>query len=53
LRKTALPVVWERERARSSFPDPIWYLTAVPELMVVAAGKFERFAQAKEVDYVQ
>ena len=30
-----------------------WYLTAVPELMVVAAGKFERFAQAKEVDYVQ
>ncbi|MFA6174871.1 MAG: tyrosine-type recombinase/integrase [Kiritimatiellales bacterium] len=30
-----------------------WYLTAVPELMAVAAGKFERFAQAKEVDYVQ
>jgi hypothetical protein len=29
-----------------------WYLTAVPELMAVAAGKFERFAQAKEVDYV-
>jgi len=30
-----------------------WYLTAVPELMAVAAGKFERFAQAKEVDYAQ
>ncbi len=30
-----------------------WYLTAVPELMTVAAGKFERFAQAKELDYVQ
>jgi integrase len=30
-----------------------WYLTAVPELMAVAAEKFERFAQAKEVDYVQ
>jgi integrase len=30
-----------------------WYLTAVPELMAVAAGKFEQFAQAKEVDYVQ
>jgi hypothetical protein len=28
-------------------------LTAVPELMAVAAGKFEQFAQAKEVDYVQ
>ena len=30
-----------------------WYLTAVPELMAVAAEKFERFAQAKEVNYVQ
>jgi Phage integrase family. len=30
-----------------------WYLTTVPELMAVAAGKFERFAQVKEVDYVQ
>lgn len=28
-----------------------WYLTAVPELMAVAAGKFERFAQAQEVDH--
>lgn len=28
-----------------------WYLTAVPELMGVAAGKFEQFAQPKEVDY--
>jgi integrase len=28
-----------------------WYLTAVPELMDVAAGKFEQFAQAEEVDY--
>ena len=28
-----------------------WYLTAVPELMSVAAGKFEQFAQPKEVDY--
>ncbi len=27
-----------------------WYLTAVPELMNVAAGKFERFAQAQEVE---
>lgn len=26
-----------------------WYLTAVPELMNVAAGKFERFAQTQEV----
>jgi integrase len=30
-----------------------WYLTAVPELMAVAAGKFERFAQVKEVEYDQ
>ena len=30
-----------------------WYLTAVPELMAVAGGKFEQFAQIKEVDYVQ
>jgi integrase len=30
-----------------------WYLTAVPELMSVAAEKFEQFAQAQEVDYVQ
>ncbi len=28
-----------------------WYLTAVPELMDVAAGKFEQFAEPKEVDY--
>lgn len=28
-----------------------WYLTAVPELMALAAGKFERFAQAQEVDH--
>jgi len=30
-----------------------WYLTAVPELMAVAAGKFEQFVEVKEVDYVQ
>jgi integrase len=30
-----------------------WYLTAVPELMAVAAAKFERFAQVKEVGYDQ
>jgi hypothetical protein len=29
----------------------VLYLTAVPELMAVAAGKFERFAQAQEVDH--
>lgn len=28
-----------------------WYLTAVPELMGMAAGKFEQFAQPEEVDY--
>lgn len=28
-----------------------WYLTAVPELMSVAAGKFEQFAQPEEVNY--
>jgi integrase len=28
-----------------------WYLTAVPELMGVAAAKFEQFAQPEEVDY--
>ncbi|MGC1952047.1 MAG: tyrosine-type recombinase/integrase [Gammaproteobacteria bacterium] len=28
-----------------------WYLTAVPELMAVAAGKFERFVQAQEVQH--
>jgi integrase len=28
-----------------------WYLTAVPELMAVAAGKFELFVQAKEVEH--
>ena len=28
-----------------------WYLTAVPELMAVAAGKFELFAQASEVEH--
>lgn len=27
-----------------------WYLTAVPELMAVAAGKFEQFAQVPEVE---
>jgi integrase len=27
-----------------------WYLTAVPELMAAAAGKFEQFAQGLEVD---
>ena len=26
-----------------------WYLTAVPELMRLAAGKFERFAEAAGV----
>jgi len=26
-----------------------WYLTGVPELMAVAAGKFETFTQAPEV----
>jgi hypothetical protein len=25
-----------------------WYLTGVPELMALAGGKFERFAQAPE-----
>jgi len=30
-----------------------WYLTAAPELMAVAAGKFECFTQAKEVEYDQ
>lgn len=28
-----------------------WYLTAVPELMGMAAGKFEQYAQPEEVDY--
>ena len=28
-----------------------WYLTAVPELMAVAAGTFERFAQVAEVPH--
>ena len=28
-----------------------WYLTAVPELMAVAAGTFERFAQVPEVPH--
>jgi integrase len=28
-----------------------WYLTAIPELMSTAAGKFEQFAQPEEVDY--
>jgi integrase len=28
-----------------------WYLTAVPELMGVAAGKFEQYARPEEVDY--
>lgn len=28
-----------------------WYLTAVPELMAVAAGKFELFVQAQEVEH--
>ncbi len=28
-----------------------WYLTAMPELMDVAAGKFEQFAQPEEVAY--
>lgn len=28
-----------------------WYLTAVPELMAVAAGKFELFAQTQEVEH--
>ncbi len=27
-----------------------WYLTAVPELMALAAETFERFANAQEVD---
>ena len=29
-----------------------WYLTAVPELMAVAAGKFEKFARVPEVEDV-
>lgn len=29
--------------------DTYWYLTAVPELMALAAGKFEGFACAQEV----
>lgn len=28
-----------------------WYLTGVPELVAVAAGKFESFAQAREVSH--
>lgn len=28
-----------------------WYLTATPELMTLAAGKFERFVHAQEVDH--
>jgi hypothetical protein len=28
-----------------------WYMTAVPELMAIAAGKFELFAQASEVEH--
>ena len=27
------------------------YMTAVPELMDVAAGKFEQYARPEEVDY--
>jgi len=27
-----------------------WYLTGVPELMALAGGKFERFAEAPGVD---
>jgi integrase len=29
-----------------------WYLTGVPELMALAAKKFEQFAQTLEVDHV-
>jgi hypothetical protein len=29
-----------------------WYLTAVPELMTVAAGQFEQFALGREVQNV-
>ncbi len=29
-----------------------WYLTAVPELMAAAAGKFEQFAKGSEVEDV-
>ncbi len=29
-----------------------WYLTAVPELMALAAEKFQRFAHDQEVDHV-
>lgn len=29
-----------------------WYLTGVPELMALAANKFELFSQAQEVDHV-
>ncbi len=32
--------------------DTYWYLSAVPELMAVAAEKFERFAKAQEVNDV-
>ena len=32
--------------------DTYWYLTAVPELMAVAAEKFQRFANAQEVNDV-
>jgi hypothetical protein len=28
-----------------------WYLTAVPELMAVAAAKIERFVQTQEVKH--
>lgn len=31
--------------------DTYWYLTAVPELMAVAAGKFELFVRAPEVKH--
>lgn len=31
--------------------DTYWYLTAVPELMAVAAGKFELFVRAQEVKH--
>ena len=29
-----------------------WYLSAVPELMALAAEKFERFAHTQEVNHV-
>jgi integrase/recombinase XerD len=37
------PLIWPRISAKVS--DTYWYLTGVPELMAIAAKRFERFAQ--------